>query len=94
MKPTGKHAAYVRRCRQAHVKERAGERYGIALPAREQAEICALIRAGNARFLFKQSNTRSWYQVPWKGKLLNVVYGRHVHALLTVLPADAYVEEN
>lgn len=87
-----KKATAIRRERLAHVENRALERYGLILGEQDQARICNLIRRGCAQFLFRQSNSRSWWSVDYNGQQITVVYGNRAGMLLTVLPADAYKE--
>jgi len=74
--------------RTRHVSRRAIERYGVHLTKRDQERIIGKIqrRDEGVRFLFKQSNSRSHYEIDYQGETFRVVYNKVHKCILTVLP--------
>jgi len=72
-----------------HAKRRLSERYGIAVDRVGLAEIVILIQAGKSRFVERQSNRVTVWDVPFRGQVVRVVYDTMRHAVVTALPVAA-----
>lgn len=79
-KPKTKHELYI------HFSRRLYERYNIEITQSEWNTLAKEIRDQKHKFLFKQSNTRTHYEVTFKNKKFYVIYNNKVHGLVTVLP--------
>lgn len=73
----------------AHAKKRAEERYGLDLNKQARNEIVEMIQTNQAKFVGKQSNTRTLWQVSYQEQNLNVVYDKARSTMCTVLPTYA-----
>jgi hypothetical protein len=72
-----------------HAKKRAEERYGVSLNKEARREIVQLIQTNQAKFVGKQSNTRTLWQVNYQNQNFNVVYDKARSSMCTVLPKEA-----
>lgn len=68
----------------AHAKMRAASRFGLT--SGQVNEIVRLIKAGESRFIHRQTNTRSVHEVMIDGREIKVVYDNSRGQLRTVLP--------
>jgi len=74
----------------AHAKKRAEERYGLNLNKQARHEIVNMIQTNQAKFVGKQSNTRTLWRVNYQDQSLNVVYDKARSTMCTVLPKEAH----
>ena len=79
------------RALRIHAKRRLSERYGIAVNRVGLAEIVILIQSGKAKFLERQSNRVTVWDVTFRGQQIRVVYDTHRHAVVTALPVEERV---
>lgn len=70
-----------------HVNSRAKQRYNVTISAKEHREIVRLIQE-NKIACTRLTNTRSLALVPFKGKLLPIIYNSRWKMLHTVLKAS------
>jgi hypothetical protein len=71
-----------------HARRRARERYGLDLQDHEVRGLANRIKRGAARFIAKQSNTKSIFEIDAFGKTLPVVYNKAKGVIATFLPRD------
>jgi hypothetical protein len=64
------------------------ERYRVNINKGEYDTICEAIKSGEYSLYFKRSETKrkTLYQLPIKGVIVNAVYSRKQHNLVTALP--------
>lgn len=79
-KPKTKKELYI------HFSRRLQERYNLDITESEWTTLAKEIRDQKHTFLFKQSHTRTHYEVLFKNKKFYVIYNNKVHGLVTVLP--------
>jgi hypothetical protein len=72
-----------------HARRRAFERYALDLHQDAQASIVRAIEGGEARFISRQSQRVSVWEVKHEGRRLPVVYDRKRKTIVTVLPQEA-----
>jgi len=72
-----------------HARRRAAERYELDLHQDAQAAIVRAIQGGEARFIRKQSQRVSVWEVEHGGRRLPVVYDKKRKTIVTVLPEAA-----
>ena len=73
-------------CQREHFCGRLWQRYGIRIDRRTYEYLCVLVRAGEARFVERQSNRVTVYDLTVLGKTVRVVYDSVRHCLVTVFP--------
>lgn len=71
-----------------HVQKRAIERFGINLSEAQQQALIRQIQQGNAKFVIKQSNRITIFDVEHEGNTIRVVYDKDRKSLATVLTTD------
>lgn len=83
-----KHAQAAR----AHAKRRAKERVGVIVNRAQLDAIIATIRAGKARAIWKQTNSRTWFLVTleseWELYQAVAVYHNKTHTIHTFLTCE------
>jgi len=79
-------------CQAIHATKRGVERAGIVLGPKSQAEIVRMIQGviPGAKFLEKQSNRVSLFDVEWEGHRLVTAYDRHRKQIITILTHEMY----
>jgi hypothetical protein len=77
-----------KRSQRVHAARRARERFGFTLSGNDQERICQMIRAGEGKFVRKDSNRLSVYDVQFKGFVMRAVYDKHRKSLATVMTPD------
>lgn len=75
----------VSECKR-HFCRRLAERYGVTLAQGEYEALCAAVRNNKARFLERESLTRTHWILPIHGQDVHVVYEKNTHSLATALP--------
>ena len=70
---------------RVHAKHRAYERHGVKFNRHDLRAIALDIRNGNARFLGRQSNRVSSFEVYYRGEKYNAVYDSVRHTIVTFL---------
>lgn len=75
--------------RRKHTEMRSIERYGITLNTKKQKEIIKMIHSNLAKLIWKESLSRTHYEVLYEGKIIHTVYSRKCRTLLTVLPPQS-----
>ena len=73
-----------------HAKHRALERYGITLNKTIFRTWIEQIQTGAAKFLERQSNRVSVFEVSYEDKAIPVVYDRLRKTIVTTLPIEYY----
>jgi hypothetical protein len=73
---------------ERHFRRRMAERYGLWITSPEYHALCADVRNGRGRPLFRESNTRTHWLIAVGGVTVRVVYDKTVGALATALPPD------
>ena len=71
---------------QRHFARRLFQRYGLTITNEEYRALCQAVRDGNGRHLFKESNSRSHWNIAVQGTTVRVVYDKTTNALATALP--------
>ena len=72
-------------CQRAHAIARAKQRFNLELSWVDLIDIKDAIKDGKARFLKKQSNRVSLWELMVKGNLMKVVYDSKRHTVVTVM---------
>lgn len=75
-----------RKFRNKHSKDRARERYGLALNLFDLKEAIALIKSNKACFIRRRSYRVSEWLVEIKGNIVRVLYDKNHHCIATILP--------
>jgi hypothetical protein len=75
-----------------HAKKRLAKRYDMIVNRAQLKEMVDFIRNGKAKFLYRKSNNRSLWLVPYDGKMIKVVYDNHRGEIITALPPKKGVE--
>ena len=79
-------------CQRIHAKRRAEQRFGLTLNRRDMRQIVLNIQSGDvelARFISRQSNRVTLWNVRWDGNWYRVVYDTTRGTLVSVLPHDS-----
>jgi hypothetical protein len=71
-----------------HARRRARERYALDLHQDAQQQIIRMIQDGEARFIRRQSQRVSLWEVEHDGLRLPIVYDRKRKTIVTVLPQE------
>ena len=71
-----------------HAKERAGERFGIIFDQKTHDEVIKIIQDGKAKFVERQSNRITLFDVFIDGKECRVVYDKERKTIVTFLNKD------
>ena len=74
---------------QAHFKRRMYERWGILLKNGQEKEIVDLIQTGQAKFVGRQSNRVTVWNVPYLGMTIPMLYDSTRKQMITALPGTA-----
>lgn len=69
-----------------HAKRRALSRYGLALSRHHLDAIVLQIQSGKAKFVERQSNRVTLWEVSYEGHILPVVYDKIRKTCVTFLP--------
>ena len=77
---------------QIHARNRMWQRHGIWLSKKGRRIIINLIREQKARFLGRQSNRVSGWEVEFEGRKIKVLFDTVRGSLITVLPEGAVWE--
>lgn len=81
-----KHGMKSRADLHAHFTRRLRERYGIAADRAMIASIEDLIRRGGARFTWRESCSRTHWEVDVCDRIVRIVYNTKLRAVCTALP--------
>lgn len=73
-----------------HAKQRALQRYGIDLNKTLLRTWVEQIHSGSAKFLERQSNRVSVFEITYNDKQIPVVYDRIRKTIVTALPTEYY----
>jgi hypothetical protein len=73
-------------CEIIHAKRRFLERYGVEVNDADLTDMVTQIRTGSARFLWKDTNTRTLFRVKVRGNVADVVYDNLRGVIVTALP--------
>lgn len=76
-----------------HFKKRMIQRYRIFFNKNQKKEMISQIKRGTAKFLYKESNTKSIWSIQFRGRNIPVVYDNIRKNLVTCLDWDM-VKEN
>lgn len=71
-----------------HARLRAWQRYGIRFTHQTAADLTAQIRSGKARFLERQSNRVTKFEVEVNGAWIPVIYDATRKQVVTFLPKE------
>ena len=71
-----------------HAKKRIQERYGLSLNRHQLRELESLIQCGKGRFIEKQSNRVTVWEVSYQDCHMRLVYDTMRHSLITALPKE------
>lgn len=74
-----------------HAKKRAKERFGFELNRDKHRDIVSMIQGNSAKFVEKQSNRVSVWDVEYHGILMRVVYDKSRGQIITLLHKDGYL---
>jgi hypothetical protein len=72
-----------------HAQRRAVDRYGVCLSVDDYEALCASVRNQKGQFIWRQSNTLTWWLVTHREVELLAVYRRSQKAIVTFLPMQA-----
>lgn len=72
----------------AHFKMRLQQRYGITINKDGYKALIQQVQSGAAKFLFKESNTRTHFLLNEGGTDVVAVYNSQLKALCTALPLN------
>lgn len=67
---------------------RASERYGIFCSLADLVEISSIIRDQKAKFVERQSNRLTVWDLFYQGKEVRVIYDSHRKSIVTFLPYE------
>lgn len=71
---------------RAHTRRRAQERYGVKLNKAAMAALIARIQSNRAKFVERQSNRITVWEVEHQSKRMRVVYDTKRGTIVTCLP--------
>ena len=77
------------RAQRSHAKRRFYERFGILLNRKDRQNLINQIQGNRAKFVEKESNRVSLWDVMVKGKIIRVVYDKDRKNIVTALPQEA-----
>lgn len=75
-----------------HAKRRIEQRFGIQINRHDIREIVNLIQTNRAKFIEKQSNSRSLFSLVFKDNLLYVIYDKTRKNICTFLTEEMIKE--
>jgi hypothetical protein len=76
--------------RRAHARQRAVERYGVALSKQLRRDMLTMIRSGQSVRKLKLTHTRTAHLLLIGGKRIAVIYSNSVKDIVTVLPEGTW----
>jgi len=80
-----------RKMQKIHAKSRFFERHDILLTKDLHKELINNIQNGKAKFVKKQSNRVTLWDIDFTDKLIRVVYDKHRKLIITTLPVQEEV---
>ena len=72
-----------------HFKKRLFERYGLFANRFEIHQLVANLQAEGV-YMGTLTRNRVWYRIPFKGRVIGVIYDRKNKNFVTALPKDSY----
>jgi len=82
-----------KKAQQRHARKRFAERYGVVFDPRLERDFIQIIQSGDARFVEKQSNRVSLFDITMGEEVFRVVYDKERKTIVTVLPKEALTED-
>jgi hypothetical protein len=76
--------------RRAHARQRAQERYNVALSKQLRRDMLTMIRSGQSVRKLKLTHTRTAHLLLIGGKRIAVIYSNSVKDIVTVLPEGTW----
>jgi len=76
------------RAQRRHAKERAFQRYGVSCTNQDLDFIISQIQSDKAKFVYRQSNRITLWDVTWAKQTVRVVYDNTRKTVVTFLPPD------
>jgi hypothetical protein len=73
-----------RKAQKAHARRRAAERFGICLTNESYRDLVRQIQSNQAKFVEKQSNRVTLWEVDFAGKKAVAVYDKSRHTVITL----------
>jgi len=74
------------KCQKSHAIRRFRERFGVHISKNDYQAYVRQIQEGNAKFLEKQSNRISVFEIIVQGESVRVCYDKERKSIVTVLP--------
>ena len=85
----------LKKCRKIHAIRRFKQRFGIDISSQDYKTIINIIKKREAKFIEKQSNTKTLWQLEYLGQEFVCVYSDSTKNILTFLKIDEeYVSDN
>lgn len=81
------------KCQQLHAIKRAASRYGIDLTESTYEGLCRRIKNSEGKFIRKQSNRVSVWEINCQSKKVLVTYDKIRHTIVTFLPPESNIEQ-